>query len=81
MTTPYTAPQLTALITLIHQLEREMPHLKWIAGHEDLDREQVAASNDPTHRVYRKQDPGALFPWEQVLSEISLSRFPLETGR
>ena len=46
--------------------------LRHIAGHEDLDREQVPASDDPTLRVARKRDPGPLFPWARVLAKVPL---------
>jgi N-acetylmuramoyl-L-alanine amidase len=61
--------------TCLQSLRRELPGLGLIAGHEDLDTTQVAASDDATRMVSRKRDPGPLFPWERVLSEARLQRF------
>lgn len=70
----YPAPQVAALVELLALLQSELPALSRIAGHEDLDRERVPASDDPRHRVYRKRDPGPLFPWPQVLQATPLRR-------
>ena len=51
-----------------------MPALRWIAGHEELDTEQVPASDDPALQVPRKRDPGPLFPWAEVLAALPLER-------
>ena len=75
-TDPLTAAQIDALIGLIALLAEEIPSLHHIAGHEDLDREQVPASDDATHTVARKRDPGPMFPWERVLAGIPLRRTP-----
>ena len=74
MDEPYTEAQIAALIALLKQLRETLPNLHFIAGHEDLDREEVPASDDPAARVRRKIDPGPLFPWERVSSEVSLER-------
>lgn len=70
----YPDVQITALISLLNHLKAKLPTLHYIAGHEDLDREQVAASDDPACLVSRKLDPGPLFPWEQVMAGTSLQR-------
>lgn len=70
----YPDVQIAALIRLLHDLGHELPNLRYIAGHEDLDREQVPASDDPAQRVNRKLDPGPLFPWEQVMADTRLQR-------
>lgn len=73
---PYSPRQIEALVVLLHQLKRHLPELRWIAGHDALDRRWVAASDDPDARVRRKLDPGPLFPWQDVLSAAPLARFP-----
>jgi N-acetylmuramoyl-L-alanine amidase len=67
MAEPYPEPQVEALLGLLRALRRELPAVRWIAGHEDLDLEQVPASDDPTAQVRRKRDPGPMFPWQRVL--------------
>ena len=68
MTEPYTAAQIDALLALLRQLRQDLPTLHYIAGHEDLDTDEVPASDDATQRVRRKRDPGPLFPWERLES-------------
>ena len=48
--------------------------LEFIAGHEDLDQDEVAASDDPALSVRRKRDPGPRFPWSRVLDGAGLQR-------
>ncbi len=72
----YPGAQIDALVALLQSLSRQLPALRLIVGHEDLDREHVAASDDPTLQVPRKRDPGPLFPWPQVLAAIALQRLP-----
>jgi N-acetylmuramoyl-L-alanine amidase len=74
MDEPYTAAQIAALRSLLGRLQADLPNLREIAGHEDLDTDQVAASDDPAKRVFRKRDPGPLFPWEAVLADLPLVR-------
>jgi N-acetylmuramoyl-L-alanine amidase len=74
MDEPYPEAQIAALVRLLRLLARDLPNLALIAGHEDLDREQVPASDDASRRVFRKRDPGECFPWEQVLAQASLRR-------
>jgi len=76
MDEPYTQAQLDALVALLRQLRADLPALRWIAGHEDLDTTEVPASDDPALRVRRKRDPGPRFPWELVLRESGLERLP-----
>ncbi|MET0289867.1 MAG: N-acetylmuramoyl-L-alanine amidase [Pseudoxanthomonas sp.] len=76
MDAPYPTVQIQALVRLIAQLQTQLPALAWITGHEDLDTEQVPASNDSAVQVRRKRDPGPLFPWEAVLADIGLQRLP-----
>jgi N-acetylmuramoyl-L-alanine amidase len=74
MDEPYTQAQVDALIALLQRLQAELPSLRHIAGHEDLDTTEVQASDDPSRTVRRKRDPGPLFPWEHVLRQIRLAR-------
>lgn len=74
MDEPYTEAQVQALIALLAVLKHELPQLRYIAGHEDLDTTQVEASDDASLKVARKRDPGPHFPWEQVLAGVKLER-------
>lgn len=72
---PYTPAQLDALENLLHNLQRELPSLTRIAGHEDLDTATEPASDNPQQRVRRKRDPGEHFPWPRFES-LGLQRIP-----
>jgi N-acetylmuramoyl-L-alanine amidase len=72
MSDPYPAPQIGALVALLREVSQRLPNLRWIAGHDSLDRDQVAASDDPAALVRRKLDPGPLFPWEELLRAVPL---------
>lgn len=74
MDEPYTPAQVAALRGLLQALQARLPNLREIAGHEDLDTEQVPASDDPRRLVFRKRDPGPLFPWSEVLADLALTR-------
>ena len=74
MDEPYPEAQIDALVALLHDLAARLPALRHIAGHEDLDRERVPASDDPSVVVHRKLDPGPRFPWARVLAEVPLQR-------
>jgi N-acetylmuramoyl-L-alanine amidase len=74
MNEPYPDAQIEALIGLLRQLQSQLPALRYIAGHEDLDTEQETAIDDPTVLVPRKQDPGPLFPWARVMESVELTR-------
>jgi N-acetylmuramoyl-L-alanine amidase len=76
MQEPYPGAQLAALLGLLDKLKAELPALRFIAGHEDLDTEQVSASDDPAVMVPRKRDPGPLFPWPRVVEACGLQRIP-----
>lgn len=76
MDEPYPRVQIEALLALLKQLQVTVPNLHWIAGHEDLDATEVAASDDPSRSVRRKRDPGPLFPWSAVLAAVALQRLP-----
>lgn len=74
MDEPYTEAQLLALVALLHDLRARLPGLAQVAGHEDLDLDEVEASDDPALRVRRKRDPGPLFPWPALLAAVPLRR-------
>ncbi|MBX3688392.1 N-acetylmuramoyl-L-alanine amidase [Dokdonella sp.] len=74
-TTPYTAAQIESLRALLAQLRHEHANLRWIAGHEDLDRRFEPASDNPAIPLRRRQDPGPLFPWPEVLDGSGFERF------
>lgn len=74
MDQPYPDAQIDALVALLGELAARLPALRHIAGHEDLDRERVPASDDPSVQVHRKLDPGPRFPWGRVLAEVPLQR-------
>jgi len=74
MDEPYTEAQLLALIALLQDLRARLPGLAQVAGHEDLDQDEVEASDDPALRVRRKRDPGPLFPWPALLAAVPLRR-------
>ena len=74
MDEPYPEAQIAALIALLAHLQAQFPSVKFIAGHEDLDREMEQALDDPTVQVPRKRDPGPLFPWDAVLAGCGLER-------
>jgi len=75
MQEPYPEVQLDALVRLLRALCERYPSLRRIAGHDQLDREQVPASDDATLQVQRKRDPGPLFPWPRVLAAVPLRPF------
>jgi len=74
MTDPYPQAQIDALIALLKELQKELPNLHYIAGHEDLDRDKETAFDDPNILVARKLDPGPLFPWPEVMRQVRLER-------
>lgn len=74
MSEPYPAAQINALCALLEQLRGKFPNLHKIAGHEDLDTEMMPASDDPSLQVRRKLDPGAMFPWDEVMRDSDLTR-------
>lgn len=76
----YPEAQIHALIDLLGRLESELPALAEIAGHDQLDHDWIAASDNPEILVRRKIDPGAGFPWTQVLSATRLRLYHAPEG-
>jgi N-acetylmuramoyl-L-alanine amidase len=74
MDEPYPEAQIAALIALLAHLQAQFPSVKFIAGHEDLDREMEQALDDPSVQVPRKRDPGPLFPWERIMEGVRWER-------
>jgi N-acetylmuramoyl-L-alanine amidase len=74
MDEPYTEAQIESLIALLQTLQADLPSLRQIAGHEDLDRATEPAADDPAVQVARKRDPGPLFPWQRVMDSVRLQR-------
>jgi len=75
MKEPYPPDQIDALLELLQNLLQRLPALKKISGHSTLDTTKVAASNQADRLVFRKQDPGPRFPWEDILAQVSLDWF------
>jgi N-acetylmuramoyl-L-alanine amidase len=75
MSEPYPKEQISALIKFLHYFCATYPGLRWITGHELLDLEMVPATDDPRLQVYRKRDPGPLFPWKDVLRAVPLKAY------
>jgi N-acetylmuramoyl-L-alanine amidase len=74
-TVPYTQAQIASLLALLRQLRHDIPTLRYIAGHEDLDTRLEPASDDPNILLRRRQDPGPLFPWNEIVPAAGLQRF------
>lgn len=75
MDEPYPDAQIDALARLLRQLAATLPALRFVAGHEELDTAREPASDDPALSVPRKRDPGPLFPWQALMTQVPLQRF------
>jgi len=73
-TAPYTRAQIESLLALLRKLRTDIPSLRYIAGHEDLDRRLEPSSDDPAILLPRRQDPGPLFPWNEIVPAAGLER-------
>jgi N-acetylmuramoyl-L-alanine amidase len=80
MDEPYADAQIDALVAMLNRLHAELPALRYIAGHEDLDVTEVVATDDANRRVRRKRDPGPLFPWVRVLGAVELLRIEADAA-
>jgi N-acetylmuramoyl-L-alanine amidase len=74
MTENYPVAQVEALTGLLNQLVSSLPGLKFIAGHEDLDKGEVPCDDQPEILIRRKLDPGPCFPWSEIMDNTSLRR-------
>jgi len=77
----YTDAQIESLVALLLDLQARIPSLVQIAGHEDLDLDEVESSDDPAVKVRRKRDPGPMFRWDEVLAAIPMRRITITTAR
>ncbi|MDT8450262.1 MAG: N-acetylmuramoyl-L-alanine amidase, partial [Wenzhouxiangellaceae bacterium] len=68
----YPEVQIEALIALLKSLRPALPALDGIAGHDQLDRRTLPASDEASVEVRRKLDPGPRFPWQQVREATGL---------
>jgi N-acetylmuramoyl-L-alanine amidase len=75
-TVPYPPAQIDALLALLRRLRRDIPSLRYVAAHADLDRRLEPASDDPAIMLPRRVDPGPLFPWGRVVPASGLDRLP-----
>jgi N-acetylmuramoyl-L-alanine amidase len=78
LTEPYPDVQIGALATLLNDLAAQLPGLEQLAGHADLDTDLQPAQDNPEIMIRRKLDPGPLFPWSRLLSEVPLNRLSLK---
>jgi hypothetical protein len=71
---PFPAVQIDALVTLLCDIaERNSLGASDIKGHADLDTNTMTCGEKETRR---KVDPGALFPWQDVLERVEKCRTP-----
>lgn len=74
---PFMDGQINSIIELIKQLKTDLPNIKYLSGHQDLDVSWVPASDDQTNctLVRGKVDPGVMFPWDRVLKAVAMNRY------
>lgn len=75
MRQPYPPAQIASLLGLLKSLTEQLPLLSFISGHSTLDFTMVPATDDESVQVRRKQDPGPMFPWKEVIAKCLLEWF------
>lgn len=78
MKQPYTPAQIGSLLMLLKFLSEQLPSLSLISGHSVLDLTMIRATDDENVQVRRKQDPGPMFPWRDILAMSPLKWFEPE---
>ncbi len=78
MSEPYPPEQIESLIAILNALREHLPNLRYIAGHDHLDRSETPSTDDPSILVRRKIDPGPMFPWPEVLARSKLQLLPID---
>ncbi len=78
MTEPYPYLQLQALTALLNRLVDQLPGLKGITGHEDLDPGLLPSEDRPDIMIRRKLDPGPCFPWSKIMDNAGLRRLTVK---
>ncbi len=68
-TEKFSNSQISALLSLLRYLKKEVPSLSEIKKHSDLDRRMIPAKDNPQIKVYRRIDPGPLFPWGIIVKQ------------
>jgi N-acetylmuramoyl-L-alanine amidase len=79
MSEPYPVLQIKALVALVEHLQTRLSGLEKIAGHEDLDTGMIASEDQSDTMIRRKLDPGPLFPWSELMDNVSLHRIYAES--
>jgi len=73
---PFPAAQVDALVTLLCDIaERNALSASDIKAHADLDTKMMTCGG---HETRRRVDPGAAFPWQDVLERVEKCRAPSE---
>ena len=75
----YSQAQIDALAELLERLRADLPGLRYLAGHDELDIGLADASDDAAIKVRRKVDPGPLFPWGEIEGRVDLERSGTKT--
>jgi len=77
MSEPYPGTQIEALTALLNHLAAELPELKSITGHEELDTDLLPSEDKTDIMIRRKLDPGPHFPWSSIMDTITLNRLAI----